>query len=122
MNLITEKLEAEGFNPNEIRTIRAHCDAAEKAGTFSRAAALVQLAGEPEFGCRTIAEILDQLRPGCWLDRSDKVPSPPRHVRRKSKREIAAIREFAEASDDGNLIKIHYTYPDRDPAGLEGEF
>lgn len=66
MNLNRERLQADGFTRREIRRIQAYCDAAEVAGTFSNEAALVLLT-EPMWVCRTIAEVLDRLRPGCWL-------------------------------------------------------
>jgi hypothetical protein len=77
MQLCTEILKADGFNDTEIRQIEDYCNAAEHAGTVNRQGAVVWLNDAERFVIRTIAEIMDQLRPGCWLDRHAEDETSP---------------------------------------------
>lgn len=69
MKIKTELLKADGYCDQDIQTIQDYVDAAEADGRFSHAAAVVDFNGTPQFCCRTIAEIMDEVRPGCWLDK-----------------------------------------------------
>jgi hypothetical protein len=70
MKLKTDILCDAGFTTQEIEEIQECCDAAEASGYFSHRGARVKLNGSVEWVCLTIAEILDDIRPGCWVDRS----------------------------------------------------
>ena len=58
-----ESAKANGLTDQEIAFVEAYLD---KHDTSS-SAALVVLGTRPQWLCETVAEALDQLRPGCWL-------------------------------------------------------
>jgi hypothetical protein len=55
-------LKADGFSPKEIRFMEAYLD----KHPFDHTGEVVVLKNEPMWVCRTIAEALEHLRPGCW--------------------------------------------------------
>jgi hypothetical protein len=102
VNLKTELLQAAGFSEEEIQQIQQYCDAAEASGQFHRNSALVWFSGKVVTVSQTIAEILDTLRPGCWL----KAP-------------VHAAQVGPSRPD--NLIELHYKYPRPRPGMPTGE-
>jgi hypothetical protein len=74
MQMNVEQLLADSFTAEEVRQIQIACDVAEAAGRFNEAPALIKLKGGSALVCITIAEIMDRLRPGCWLDKLGRVP------------------------------------------------
>lgn len=92
-----DRLRAAGFSEKEIQEIQEYCTAAEKAGRFSNSASLVVMNGEVQCVCWTIAEIMDKLRPGCWIN------SPKQHKNRGE----ATVRD----KRPDNLIKVYLAYP-----------
>lgn len=75
------QLKGDGFNDDEIRQIQQHCDTALKARKYSNHVALVKLNDAYKLCYRTIAETMNQLRPGCWRD--EPVPSRKRTTKTK---------------------------------------
>jgi hypothetical protein len=71
-----EILKAAGFDEDEVRQVQAFCDSAMKLSVFDSSVSAVRLNGQPVLVCRTIADVLDRLRPGCRL-------KLPRDFRRK---------------------------------------
>jgi hypothetical protein len=63
MNINRERAKADGLTDHEIAFVEAYLD---KHGMNNRAAVVV-LGTNPQWVCQTVAEALDQLRPGCWL-------------------------------------------------------
>jgi hypothetical protein len=61
--LRTDLLEADGFSAAEIQQIAA----ALHNKRVDQRAALIVLKGNPRLVCWSIAELLDMLRPGCWV-------------------------------------------------------
>lgn len=125
MQLNTELLKTDGFTDDEIRQVREYCDAAEAAGGFSRLAAVVQLNGKTRFVCRTLAEILDRLRPDSWLDGpvgdEPLTPKDRASSRRAKRRKAKQKRPVRGRSHPGSRIKVHWTYREQD-GGPSGEF
>jgi hypothetical protein len=62
MKIDRDKCKADGMTDQEIEFIESYLD---KHGIDNRAA-LVLLGTNPQWVCQTVAEALDQLRPGCW--------------------------------------------------------
>lgn len=96
MHLKIDLLRTYGFTQAEIQTIQEYSDRADRAGRFSRRPAFVLLGGETQLVCWTIAEVLDQLRPGCWLNKfmRFKADGPAWETK----------EEYAQG-----LIKVHFT-------------
>ncbi|OAI40499.1 hypothetical protein AYO40_00775 [Planctomycetaceae bacterium SCGC AG-212-D15] len=67
-----KQMKAHGFTDQEIRKVHDHCDAAEKAGNASPKKATVLLNGAYRWSSKTMAEMLDELRPGIWIDNPKK--------------------------------------------------
>lgn len=63
MKINRENAKADGLTDQEIAFVEAYLD---KHDMNSRAAFVV-LGARPQWVCETVAEALDQLRPGCWL-------------------------------------------------------
>lgn len=63
MQIIRENARRDGLTDQEITFLEAYL---AKHGVTTRAA-LVVLGGQPRWVCESVAEALDQLRPGCWL-------------------------------------------------------
>jgi hypothetical protein len=63
MRIDRDRARADGLTDQEIAFVEAYLD---KHGT-NRRAAFVVLGTSPQWVCETVAEALDQLRPGCWL-------------------------------------------------------
>lgn len=71
MKINRENARADGLTDEEIAFIEAYLD----NHGIDDTAALVRLGKQLRLVIRTVAEALDQLRPGCWLDRrSDEHP------------------------------------------------
>ncbi|MFZ1006251.1 MAG: hypothetical protein WAN65_05415 [Candidatus Sulfotelmatobacter sp.] len=94
MKMYTQRLRSAGFTDREITTIQDYCDTAEQSGQFSRHSVWVDMEGKARLVCLTIAEILDEVRPGCWLDRA------PAHATQISQPEAqaASVTEKSRAS------------------------
>jgi hypothetical protein len=60
-------LKKDGWTDAEIDKIQEYLDQQEEAGSFNSAVELVNINGTPRTVCRTVAEILDKLRPGTWI-------------------------------------------------------
>jgi hypothetical protein len=60
-------LKKDGWTDAEIDQIQKYVDEQTAAGTFNHAVELVELNGMPRAVCRTVAQILDKLRPGTWI-------------------------------------------------------
>jgi hypothetical protein len=63
MKIDRERAKADGLTDHEIAFVESYLD---KHGMNNRAAVVLLRAG-PQWVCQTVAEALDQLRPGCWL-------------------------------------------------------
>ncbi len=63
MKIDRERAKADGLTDHEIAFVESYLD---KHGINTRAAFVV-LGTNPQWVCETVAEALDQLRPGCWF-------------------------------------------------------
>ena len=62
-------LKAHGFTEEEIRQVEEHCNAAEQSEQTNGTRAAVLLNGACRWSSAAMAEILDSLRPGIWVNR-----------------------------------------------------
>lgn len=108
MKLNLERLEADGFVREDIERIQTYCDAAEDAGTFSNEAALVEFTEGPIWVCRTIAEILDKVRSGCWLREGAAVVAGYRKRSTLAKTLHDYIKARAEAEGVGFGLDVQF--------------
>jgi hypothetical protein len=63
MMMDREKAKADGLTDEEIAFVESYRDKHDNNPTI----ALVKLGTTFQFVTQTVAEALDQLRPGCWL-------------------------------------------------------
>lgn len=128
MNLNTDRLHEDGYTEAEIHRIQQYCDKAVHEGHFSHDAALVHFKTGSQLCCVTIAEIMDQVRPGCWLDRPEAVKPKKRSGRHNPMRRMLKTRmqEKRRTSKPnlrrGALIKVNFSYPDPMPDFPAGEY
>lgn len=64
-----EHLRADGFTEDQILQVQQRCHAAEAASNFPRMGTGVRLNGAVRSCHQPLAEILDQLRPGIWVNK-----------------------------------------------------
>ena len=63
MTIDRERAKADGFTDQEIAFVESYLDQHPRNGT----AALVVLGKRLRWVSQSVAEAVDQLRPGCWL-------------------------------------------------------
>ena len=81
MEIEAERLKYDGFSDEEIRQVQASCAAAKAAGRFSRFGTVVHLNGDPRWCYRTVAAILNRIRPGWWSDGpADERPAADKRI------------------------------------------
>lgn len=70
MTIDGTRLKEDGFTDEEVRQISEYCQVEMENDRFcNEAAAIIVGTGEVRLVCRTIAEIIDKLRPGSWIMR-----------------------------------------------------